>query len=102
MATPLRPARASGGPPTRRPEETTFTRGLRFEWASEEGRALVGSYAISGTLGIAFLLLVHLMPMRHEATSDEPVLVTMADTLSQEQPAPEPPPVAQTGEATRT
>jgi len=102
MATPLRPASASGGPPPRRPEETTFTRGLRFEWASEEGRALVGSYAISGALGIAFLLLVHLMPVRHDATSDEPVTVTMADTLFQEQPAPEPPPVAQTGEATRT
>ena len=102
MATPLRPASASGGPPTRRPEESTFTRGLRFEWASEEGRALVGSYAISGALGIAFLLLVHLMPVRHEATSDEPVLVTMADTLIQEQPVQETPPVAQTGEATRT
>lgn len=101
MATPLRPASASGGPPPGRTEETTFTRGLRFEWASEEGRALVGSYAISGALGIAFLLLVHLMPVRHEATSDEPVLVTMADTIIQEQP-PEPPPAApQTGEATR-
>ncbi|HWE41803.1 MAG TPA: AgmX/PglI C-terminal domain-containing protein [Gemmatimonadaceae bacterium] len=102
MATPLRPASASGGPPTGRTEETTFTRGLRFEWASEEGRALVGSYAISGTLGIAFLLLVHLMPVRHEATSDEPVVVTMADTMFTEPPAPEPPPVAQIGEATRT
>jgi len=102
MATPLRPASASGGPPSGRTEETTFTRGLRFEWASEEGRALVGSYAISGTLGIAFLLLVHLMPVRQAPPEDEPVPVTMADTLYQEQPAPEPPPVAQVGEATRT
>ena len=37
-----------GGRPPRGPEhETTFTRNLRYEWASEEGRALVGSYAIS-------------------------------------------------------
>src|SRR5687767_7908355 len=38
--------------------ESTFTRNLRFEFADEEGRALVGSYAISITLGILFLLLV--------------------------------------------
>lgn len=42
--------------------ETTFTRNLRFEFASEEGRALVGSYAISTALGIAWLLLVYLGP----------------------------------------
>jgi hypothetical protein len=101
MATPLRPASASGGPPSGRTEETTFTRGLRFEWASEEGRALVGSYAISLSLGIAFLLLVHLMPVHHEATSDEPVILTYADTNYTAAPAPEPPAVAQTGAATR-
>ena len=102
MATPLRPASASGGPPSGRTEETTFTRGLRFEWASDEGRALVGSYAISGSLGLAFLLLVHLMPVRHVEGSDEPVMVTMYDSVITEQPPEVTPPVAQTGEATRT
>src|SRR6476469_2611247 len=101
MATPIRPAHAPAAPPTKRPD-STFTRNLRFEWASEEGRALVGSYMISGGLGLAFLLLVHLMPVRQAPPEDEPVPVTMADTLYQEQPAPEPPPVAQVGEATRT
>ena len=100
MATPLRPASASGPTPPRNHEESTFTRGLRFEWASEEGRALLGSYAISGALGLAFLALVHLVPVRVATPADEPVMITMADTLIQEMPAPEPP-VPQDGAATR-
>ena len=100
MATPLRPATASGPRPPGNNGETTFTRGLRFEWASEEGRALLGSYAISGGLGIAFLLLVHLMPPRVVPQKDqEAVVVPMVDPSAPE-PAPEPP-VAQPGEAIR-
>lgn len=74
---------------------------MRFEWASEEGRALLGSYAISGTLGIAFLLLVHLMPVRpaDAAEAVAPPIVLAPDTAVQ-QPAPEPP-VPQAGEVTR-
>ncbi len=100
MATPVRPATASGPTPPGKTPETTFTRGLRFEWASEEGRALLGSYAISGTLGIIFLLLVHLSPARpaNAETDTPPMLVTVVpDTLA---PVPEPP-VAQEGPATR-
>ncbi|HET7585513.1 MAG TPA: AgmX/PglI C-terminal domain-containing protein [Gemmatimonadaceae bacterium] len=46
----------------RRVDESTFTRDLRFEVASEEGRALVISYLVAVTLGIVWLLLVHLLP----------------------------------------
>lgn len=99
MATPLRPANASGPTPPGKNGETTFTRGLRFEWASEEGRALLGSYGISGTLGIIFLLLVHLTPPHPVVkTVDAPVEVTYnPDPLPETAP---PPPVAQTGAAT--
>ena len=56
MATPV----INPGPERPRPKEldTTFTRNLRFEFASEEGRALVGSYAISFAIGILWILLV--------------------------------------------
>lgn len=100
MATPLRPASAPGGPRSSR-EETSFTRNLRFEWASEEGRALVGSYGISIALAIAFLALVHLKKIEHPAEPDQQaVAVTfMGDTT----PAPvAEPPVAQSGAAERT
>ena len=43
-------------------ESATFTRNLRYEFASEEGRALLGSYAISFLLAAAFLLFVYLYP----------------------------------------
>ena len=102
MATPLRPATASAGKGPSRDPDTTFTRGLRFEWASEEGRALVGSYAISGALGIAFLLLVHLMPVRQaNPLEDTAVPVTFAPDTQVTQPEPVPPPVAQEGQVSR-
>ena len=69
MATPTRGTSASSSASTR--PDSAFTRKLRFEWASEEERALMGSYAISGGFGIAFLLLVHLTPVR-QAQADEP------------------------------
>ena len=74
---------------------------MRFEWASEEGRALVGSYAISGALGLAFLLMVHLMPVRPAEAAETvvPPIVLAPDTSVQE-PAPEPP-APQAGEVTR-
>jgi hypothetical protein len=100
MATPMRPATAPAGKAPGRDPDTTFTRGMRFEWASEEGRALVGSYAISGALGIAFLLLVHLMPVRPAPTDDQAVNITVADTMFTP-PEATPPPVAQEGAATQ-
>jgi len=44
------------------PNGNSFSRSLRFELADEEGRALLASHAISGTIGLAFVLLVHLSP----------------------------------------
>ena len=98
MASPTRPASSSGKPLTDRPD-STFTRNLRFEWASEEGRALMGSYLISGGLGVAFLLLVHLTPIKHAQADEEPVQVTYLDSIPEEPP---PQPVAQPGPATVT
>jgi hypothetical protein len=99
MATPIRPANSSATPPTQRPD-STFTRNLRFEWASEEGRALVGSYLISGGLGVAFLLLVHLMPLKAAEPEPPPIITLNYDSLPPE-PPPEPP-AAQPGAAERT
>lgn len=88
MATPIRPATTGGAPAPRRPD-STFTRNLRFEWASEEGRALVGSYAISIGLGLAFLAMVHLVdpPPEVQAAEAAPTQVTFVpDTLQEEAP----------------
>ena len=85
-----------GGRPPRGPEhETTFTRNLRYEWASEEGRALVGSYAISAALGIIWLLLVFFGPrtesMHLLPPEDRPIEVTYENV-----PVPPEPPAAVT------
>lgn len=68
------------------PEATTFTRNLRYEAASEEGRRIIGSYAIAIALGVVWLLLVNLLPpappaislMRPEETA--PIAVQFDDT----------------------
>jgi hypothetical protein len=92
----------SGGPnPTGR--ETTFTRNLRFELADEENRALLGSYAISIALGVAFLLMVQFYPV----TAPPRLLPETAPievTILEEEVAPPEPPVAveQAGEAVTT
>jgi hypothetical protein len=90
-------------PRPRRPDDTTFSRNLRYEWSSEEGRAILGSYAISGGLAIAWLVLVHLYhpTLRPTLLSNrEPIRVTYEDVPL---PAPTPIPVApQGGEATQT
>ncbi|HEX2778294.1 MAG TPA: AgmX/PglI C-terminal domain-containing protein [Gemmatimonadaceae bacterium] len=99
MATPLRPASASGGPPSSR-TDATFTRNLRFEWASEEGRALVGSYGISLTLALAFLALVHFKKIEHpqEEVADQVAVTFMGDTTPDITPEA---PVEQPGTADR-
>jgi hypothetical protein len=58
----LQPAGAPRPAPRRGPADSTFTRNLRWEAFDEEGRALVGSYALSIALGIAWILLVWFGP----------------------------------------
>ena len=100
MATPIRPAESRGKP--RRPNgETRFSRSLRFEFAGEEGRALIGSYAISIGLAVAFLLMVYLSPER----ADNPILhqpEPIAVRFDEVPETPAEPVVPQSGEATTT
>ena len=98
MASAIRPD--SQGP---RREETTFSRNLRYEWTSEEGRAQLGSYAISIGLAIIWLAVVHLYrpTVRPHLIPEArpPIEVTYQDV-----PMPEPtpiPPAPQAGEATQ-
>lgn len=97
MATTNRPA----GSGSARPEDTSFSRAMRFEWAGEEGRALVGSYGIAIGLAIAFLLFVHLkeLPAR-EVEQEMPVSVLLLPDTNVIEAPPEPP-APQTGEAER-
>src|SRR5919109_1119394 len=81
----------------RQRDETTFTRNLRYELMGEEGRAIVGSYAVAIALGVLWLLLVIFLPPVENKiqllTAEEigPVTVNV-DDLS-------PPPAPQPGEA---
>ena len=85
------------GKPRPREHETTFTRNLRYEWASEEGRALVGSYAISTAIGIAWILLVIFGPKTRELELlPETERVAIDFTLDPPAPEPAPTPVAAT------
>jgi hypothetical protein len=100
MATSPRPATS---PKSARSGESTFTRNLKFEFADEEGRALVGSYLISITLGIVFLLLVHFGPasLPPDLLPPPPPPIDVVF----ETPIPEPtpiPPIPAAGEAERT
>ena len=90
-----------GGPPSK---ESTFTRNLKYEVAAEEGRALVGSWAASISLGVIWLLLVAFGPRSAPpsliAPPPPPIEVTFDEN---ELPPPTPiPPAPQTGEAERT
>ncbi|MGH7665209.1 MAG: AgmX/PglI C-terminal domain-containing protein [Gemmatimonadaceae bacterium] len=93
MASPLRPAPAGDA------RETTFTRNLRFEWAGEEGRALVGSYAFSVTLAAIFLFFVYTTePVEAAPVDPEFVSIDVVDPAMEQQEQPVAP-VAQEGEA---
>jgi hypothetical protein len=90
----LRPHGGNGG--------SEFTRNLKFEVASEEGRALLGSYAISVSLGLAFLALVFFGPETREPTL-LPVEAEPIDVVFEPDTLPEPTPVetvAAAGETT--
>ncbi len=102
MASSTRPVKSGGPNPTGR--ETTFTRNLRFELADVENRALIGSYAISIALGVAFLLLVQFYPVTENAIRLIPEAAPIAVQFEDELPPPEPPaPTVQpAGEAERT
>ncbi len=100
MATPPQPASGAKAPRSR---ENTFTRNLKFEFADEEGRALVGSYAISITLGILFLLLVRFGPETAEASLLPEPKPPIEVVFEGEVPEPTPiPPVPTPGTAERT
>ncbi|HEY9449046.1 MAG TPA: AgmX/PglI C-terminal domain-containing protein [Gemmatimonadaceae bacterium] len=43
-------------------DDTAFTRKMRYEFADIEGRAIVNSWLIAGTLGVLWLLLVIFLP----------------------------------------
>jgi outer membrane biosynthesis protein TonB len=84
--------------------ETTFTRRLKYEALDEEGRALVGSYAISIALGTAFLLFVHLkdIPDRPPFFENVPTEIVLRDEpIPIAEPTP-PPAVPQEGAAVQT
>lgn len=98
MSTPQRT-----GPTGQRPyaresaEDATLTRNLRFELAGEEGRALIGSYAISFALAAAFLLFVYLYP---EIPPPIPERISVLDLPPPEEvQLPPPPEPTQTQEA---
>lgn len=83
-------------PPRRPRDETTFTRNLRYELMGEEGRAIVGSYAVAIALGVLWLALVIFLPPVKPAIQLIPdaELGPVAVEFN-----PEEPPVPQEGEA---
>lgn len=90
------------GPQPRRPpqrtrtrvDEAIFTRRLRFEWASEEGRPLVISYGVAFALALIWLLLVAFMPATERAISLMPTEEPAPVEITFEDPEPEPAPAA--------
>jgi hypothetical protein len=80
------PARAP-----RRGDEVTFTRAMRYELAGEEGRALIGSWAISGTLGMIWLFLISFGPRTDVTHLLPPEERPISVTFEPPPPAPAPP-----------
>jgi hypothetical protein len=82
-------------------DQATFTRNLRYELADEEGRVLLGSWAVSGGLGLIWLALVLFGPttdVSHLLPPDErPIAVKFE--APPPPPAPKPVPAAAVAEA---
>ena len=93
---PRAPARAGKAPP----DDAIFSRGLHYEIAGEESRALLGSYGIAIGLAVVWLLLVYFGPRTQPfnllSPEERPIAVTFDET------APEPTPVPEEGTAERT
>ena len=85
-------------------DDSTFTRAMKWETFSEEGRALLNSYMISGALGLAWLALVFWGPATKEPELLHPDAPIVVADLPPEIPAPPlvEPPVPVTGTADRT
>jgi hypothetical protein len=81
--------------------DAIFSRSLRYEIAGDEGRALIGSYTLAFTLGVAWLAFVYFgprtLPMRLLAPDEQPIAVTF-DAL---ETPPEPATAADEGESVR-
>jgi hypothetical protein len=101
MAT-MQPSPAAPGP-RKKIDESTFTTAMKWETFSEEGRALLNSYLIAGTLGILWLALVFWGPTTPPARllNEDPAVVEVLPV--DELPAPEivEPPVPVSGAAER-
>lgn len=104
MATMQSTGPASPGPRNR--DDSTFTRAMKWETFSDEGRALLNSYLIAFAIGIAWLLLVYFGPKTPVASliRDEPAVeVVLPEALPTTPPTPAPEPVVPTtGTAERT
>jgi hypothetical protein len=104
MAT-IQTSPAAPPPRPRKVDDSTFTRAMKWETFSEEGRALLNSYLIATALGVAWLLLVYFGPKTPPASllaPDAPIQVALNDPLPEPTPTPEPvvPPNAGTATAT--
>lgn len=101
MAT-MQPSPA-GGPAPRMKDDSTFTRAMKWETFSEEGRALLNSYLIAFALGIAWLLLVFFGPATKVANllpDEPPIELDLAELPPPvENPPIEEPPVPTTAPA---
>jgi hypothetical protein len=71
--------------------DAIFSRSLRYEIAGDEGRALIGSYTLAFTLGVAWLAFVyfgpHTSPMRLLGPGEQPIAVTFEALDTPAEPA---------------
>jgi hypothetical protein len=101
--TPNDPMPPEPTPVPTRGHDAVLGRSLRYEIAGEEGRALLSSYAVSFTLGIAWLAFVYFgprtLPMQLLSRDERPIAVTFdmpeppSDAAAAEEAAAAAPPV---------
>ena len=80
-------------PVSRNGRDAVFTRSLRYEFAGEEGRALLTSYGVAFALGIAWLLFVYFGPRTLPMQLLSPNEQAIAVTFEAFEPMPETPEV---------